>query len=75
MQNIKSYQSLFPIHDIEFEWLEKGIEQGIERGIEQGHPHRMAVQPAFQFRENFSNGRGRAGGSWDQAAATGAGAA
>lgn len=36
MQNIKSYHSLFPIHDIEFEWLEKGIEQGIERGIEQG---------------------------------------
>ena len=36
MQNIKSYQSLFPIHDIEFEWLEKGIEQGIEQGIERG---------------------------------------
>jgi aspartate/glutamate racemase len=36
MQNIKSYQSLFPIHDIEFEWLEKGIEQGIEQGKTKG---------------------------------------
>jgi hypothetical protein len=33
MQNIKSYQSLFPIHDIEFELLEKGIEQGKTKGM------------------------------------------
>ena len=44
MQNIKSYQSLFPIHDIEFEWLEKGIEQGIEQGIERGKTEGMLEQ-------------------------------
>src|SRR5690606_24433236 len=42
-----------------------------ERGIGQRHPHRVAVEAAFQFREDFRNGGGGAGGGGDEAHAAG----
>jgi hypothetical protein len=44
MQQAKNYRFLFPIHDQEFEWIEKGFQQGIEQGIEQGElRHAMSL--------------------------------
>jgi hypothetical protein len=32
MNEMKDYRFLFPIHDIEYEWMEKGERRGIEKG-------------------------------------------
>ena len=32
MQEMKDYCFLFPIHDIEYEWMEKGERRGIVKG-------------------------------------------
>lgn len=31
-QEMKDYRFLFPIHDVEYEWMEKGERRGIEKG-------------------------------------------
>jgi hypothetical protein len=36
MNELKDYRFLFPIHDHEFDLVEKGERQGIEKGIELG---------------------------------------
>ena len=33
---MKDYRFLFPIHDIEYDWMEKGIEKGKRLGIQKG---------------------------------------
>ena len=36
MNEMKDYRFLFPIHDIEYDWIEKGIKKGKRLGIEKG---------------------------------------
>ena len=36
MNEMKDYRFLFPIHDIEYDWMEKGIKKGKRLGIEKG---------------------------------------
>lgn len=36
MNEMKDYRFLFPIHDIEYDWIEKGIKKGKQLGIEKG---------------------------------------